>query len=125
MRGYYIYDGQKKKGPFDLAQLKLQPLQKETPVWYEGLKDWVMAGNIDDLKGFFNEESLPPPFTKILQKNEAVREKLLSSFSEATERYPESNYQKRKKSLFIILSVIVIMCILGALFLFKVINFPF
>jgi hypothetical protein len=124
MRGYYIYDGQMKKGPFDLAQLKLQPLQKETPIWYEGLKDWVMAGNIDDLKGLFNEESVPPPLTKMLQKNEAIREKILSSFSEATERYPENSYEKKKKNLYIIISVVVIACIIGALFLFKVISFP-
>jgi len=122
MRGYYIYDGQKKTGPFDLAQLKLQPLQKETPVWYEGLKDWVMAGNMDDLQGFFKEESVPPPITKLLQKNVAVREKILSSFSEATERYPVNPYQKRKRSILIILSAIAIIVILGALFFFKVIN---
>ena len=39
MRQYYIFDGQAKRGPFDLEELKSKILSKETPVWYEGLTD--------------------------------------------------------------------------------------
>lgn len=118
MRQYYIYDGKMKKGPFDLEQLKSQFLSKETPVWYEGLKDWVMAGNIEELKDFFILKTIPPPLPKAFQKNIPSRNEILNSFTDATELYPE---KRRNRFLVpILISIIIIAGIIITLFFYYV-----
>lgn len=117
MRQYYIYDGQMKKGPFGLEQLKLQSLNKETPVWYEGLKDWSMAENIDELKEFFSIKTTPPPLSKAFQKNIPLRNEILSSFSEATELYPER--PRRRFLMPLLISLIIIAGIIIVLFYYR------
>lgn len=122
MRQYYIFDGQVKRGPFDLEQLKLKVLSKETPVWYEGLTDWIMAGNIDELKEYFAIKTAPPPLPRTLQRNIPLREEILNSFSEATQLYPES--RRRRYLLPILISFIIIAGIIIALLYYqKIISF--
>ena len=122
MRQYYIFDGQAKKGPFDLEQLKSKILSKETPVWYEGLTDWIMAGNIDELKEYFAIKTTPPPFPRPIQKNIPLREEILNSFSEATQLYPET--RRRRILLPILITLIVIAgIILAVLYYRKMISF--
>lgn len=106
-----------KKGPFDLEQLKLQSLNKETPVWYEGLKDWLMAGNVDELKEIFIPKVTPPPFPKTFQKNVVARNEILNSFSEATELYPET--KKRRLLIPVLISIIIIAGIIYTLFFYR------
>ena len=118
MRRYFIYDGQVKKGPFDLEQLKSQVLHNETPVWYEGLTDWAMAGNIEELKEIFVLKSTPPPIPKAFEKNVNSREKILNSFADATELYPKKN--RRRFLIPIIISVVIIAGIVIALMYFKI-----
>ena len=122
MSQYYIFDGQAKRGPFDLEELKSKILNKETPVWYEGLTDWIMAGNIDELKEYFAPKSTPPPLPRPIQKNIPLREEILNSFSEATQLYPET---KRKRYLVPILISIVITAgiVLAVLYYRKMISF--
>lgn len=117
MRQYYIYDGQTKKGPFDLEQLKLQSFNKETRVWYEGLQDWLMAGNVDELKEFFTPKATPPPFPKTFQKNVTARNEILNSFPEATELYPEP--KKNRLLIPVIISIIIIAGIIFTLFFYR------
>ncbi|MGH2647642.1 MAG: DUF4339 domain-containing protein [Ginsengibacter sp.] len=116
MRQYYIYDGQMKKGPFDLEQLKSQSLNKETPIWHEELKDWSMAGNIDELKEFFVPKKAPPPLPKIYKKDIPSRDEILNSFSETTDLYPET--ERRHFLVPIVISVIIIAGIIITLFLY-------
>lgn len=61
MSKYYIHDGQKEKGPFDLEQLKTEKITKDTPVWYEGLEKWISAGEVEELKVLFVLKVTPPP----------------------------------------------------------------
>lgn len=67
MRQYFIHNGQSEEGPFDYEQLKLKQLKKDTPVWYEGLENWVTVGDVEELKIFVASNPIPPP----LQKNTA------------------------------------------------------
>ena len=122
MREYYIFDGQAKRGPFDLEQLRSKILSKETPVWYDGLTDWMMAGNIDELKEYFAIKSTPPPLPRPIQKNTPLREEILNSFSETTPLYPET---KRRRYLApILISLIIIAGIVFALLYYqKIISF--
>ena len=122
MRQYYIFDGQAKKGPFDLEELKLKILSKETPVWYEGLTAWIMAGNIDELKEYFAIKTTPPPLPRPIQKNIPLREEILNSFSETTQLYPETE----RKGYFvpILISIVIIAgIILAVLYYQKIISF--
>lgn len=73
MKKYYLHNGNDQQGPFDFEELKQKGLLKQTPIWYEGLSVWTTAGEIDELKGLFNnkmpppfnsEKSTPPPFQK-------------------------------------------------------------
>ena len=122
MRQYYIFDGQAKRGPFDLEQLKSKSLIKETPVWYEGLTDWIMAGNIDELKEYFTIKTTPPPLPRTIQKNIPLREEILNSFSEATQIYPEA--KRRRLFLPILISLIIIAGIVVAVLYYrKMISF--
>lgn len=62
MKKFYFHDGSTQQGPFDIEDLKTKKLTKNTPVWYEGLKEWTIAGEVDELKGILIVT--PPPITK-------------------------------------------------------------
>ena len=64
MRQYFIHNGQNEEGPFDIEQLKLQPLKKDTPIWYEGLENWTTASEIEEIKYLFVTKPTPPPLAK-------------------------------------------------------------
>ena len=117
MRKYFIYDGQLKKGPLNLEQLKSGSLSKETPIWYEGLQDWVSAGNLKELNDYFIQKSTPPPLPKTLKNNTRSRNEILNSFTDAAEGVP----RPRKKSYKITLVIfIIIAAIIIALFFMPV-----
>jgi hypothetical protein len=49
-------------GPFDLDELKIQGIKKDTQIWHEGMQDWSTAGEIEELKNLF--PVVPPPIIK-------------------------------------------------------------
>jgi hypothetical protein len=59
MKKYYLHNGQESIGPFDKEQLRVQKINKDTPVWSEDMNDWKKAGEIDELKIILL--SIPPP----------------------------------------------------------------
>ena len=61
MKKYYLFVGARQYGPFSRAELKNQAIHRDTPVWYEGLNEWVKAGTVDDLQGIL-PAACPPPF---------------------------------------------------------------
>lgn len=61
MKKYYLHDGTNQQGPFDLEELRARRISRETPVWYEGLADWTIAGNIPELSVLF-AVATPQPF---------------------------------------------------------------
>jgi hypothetical protein len=61
MKKYYLYNGARQYGPFSYAELKHQHLLRDTPIWYEGLNEWVTAGSVVELQAIL-PAALPPPF---------------------------------------------------------------
>jgi GYF domain 2 len=111
VRQYYIYDGQRERGPFNLEQLKSQSLGKQTPIWYEGLENWASAENVDELQKLFIRKVTPPPLPKLFEKNPVSRDEVLNSFTEAPEIVPGPN----KKSL--VKPIVIFVIIMGILIL--------
>lgn len=64
MHSYYIDNNGQQEGPFSIDDLKSKNLKRTTLVWKEGLKDWVQAGEMEDLKELF--ESTPPPLPQTI-----------------------------------------------------------
>lgn len=54
---YFYHDGRQEQGPLSLEELRRQPLQAETLVWHEGLKDWTVAIAIPELIDLFMDLS--------------------------------------------------------------------
>lgn len=57
---YFIHEGQMQTGPFSYDELKTKQIQPTTPVWREGLNEWVEASQLSELSGLFT--LAPPPF---------------------------------------------------------------
>lgn len=57
----YLHRDGRQQGPYTLPQLKLMTLTPDTPVWYEGLADWMPASQAPLTAGLFNAaEPIPP-----------------------------------------------------------------
>lgn len=63
MTQYFYAEGQDRKGPVTLDQLRSAPITRGTLVWYEGLPDWTPAGRLPELSDLFAAPgtSVPPP----------------------------------------------------------------
>lgn len=83
MEYYYVHKGEK-KGPFSLTNLYKEEIQRDTLVWFEGLREWTKASELSELKEIFevNPPAIPPPpvpnsqLTK-KQKFDRIAEKVL------------------------------------------------
>jgi tetratricopeptide (TPR) repeat protein len=62
MKHYYFADNDQQFGPFTFDELKTKRLKKSTLVWTEGMQDWTIANDIDELKDILISE--PPPLPK-------------------------------------------------------------
>lgn len=105
MRKYFIYDGQMKKGPFTLDELKTQSLKRESPIWYEDLQKWINAGDVEELNEFFIPKKIPTPLPKSVEISLKKRDELLNSFADANEVYSEPKRKSFSKPILIILII--------------------
>lgn len=60
MREYFLHQGNEQEGPFTIDELKNKNITKQTSIWYDGLPEWTVAGNIEELSLLF--KVLPPEF---------------------------------------------------------------
>lgn len=77
MKKYYLHDGENQDGPFDIEELKLKKIKKDTPIWHEGIDDWTDAGKIEGLKPIFASsppDFKPSKFSEPIQKKEIIVE---------------------------------------------------
>lgn len=63
MKKYFIIIGSEQQGPFDIDELKDKNLKNDTPVWYDGLSDWITIGEVDELRNVFAKT--PPPYKPV------------------------------------------------------------
>lgn len=70
MAKYYIHNDGKQSDALDKEQLKALKITRDTPIWYEPLKDWTTAGKVEELNDIF--ENTPPAFNppKTEEENE-------------------------------------------------------
>lgn len=61
MHIHYVKNN-KQFGPIIISDLKLNEISKETLVWFEGLADWIPAGEVEELNNYFSK--VPPPLPK-------------------------------------------------------------
>ncbi len=62
MKIYYYHNGEQEVGPFSIEDLQNLDIKPETPIWYEGLEQWTIAGKIKELEPLFKNKVSPPPF---------------------------------------------------------------
>lgn len=63
---YYIILNDVQLGPLDIAELAKLPVTATTPVWTEGMADWMPAGRVPELAHLFGGAGqysgpVPPP----------------------------------------------------------------
>src|SRR5688572_23971596 len=59
---YFIITGNQQKGPFTLVELSSMQIEMDTPVWKEGMKDWIKASDIKELQSLF--QNRPPKYNQ-------------------------------------------------------------
>ena len=50
---YWIIINNEQAGPFELEQLSSMPIKPDTPVWHEGLPNWVPAAQVAEIRNLF------------------------------------------------------------------------
>lgn len=60
MKQYYLVINGEKSGPFTIDQLATQQLTPETPVWTEGMSDWMPVQQVAELSSLFAPQTSGP-----------------------------------------------------------------
>ena len=61
MKQYYLIINGEKSGPFTIDQLATQHITPETPVWTEGMSDWMPAQQVAELSSLIAAPQMPEP----------------------------------------------------------------
>ena len=95
MKKYYLYLNDVLTGPFDAEELSSKNITRQTPLWFEGLSGWTVAGNLPELQSLF----VPPPFQNY---NEVA-------YHDVSNGYPHAKSKKKPayRVLGIVIAVIV------------------
>lgn len=110
MKKYFLHNGTDQQGPFDIEELKVKNISKETPIWYEGLTEWTNAEKIEELKTIFI--TVPPPFTT------ATPPPILKSV--VTQQQTTNVLEKRKNKVGIVTYIVIGLLVLGGGVLFLI-----
>lgn len=111
MRKYFIHNGETENGPFDIEQLKTMQIKSETPIWYEGLQNWTIAGNVDELKSIIPTTSTPPKFENFAQQNTNVNPPTFNKTN------PNNSSEKEPKKKNILGNILFGIGVVGAIFI--------
>ena len=111
MRKYFIHNGETENGPFDIEQLKSMQIKSETPIWYEGLQNWTVAGNVEELKAIIISTSTPPKFENFTQQNSNVHPPSFRKTNFETNQNIEPKKSKTLRNVLIGVGVLAIVFI--------------
>lgn len=107
MKKFYLHNGTEQTGPFDIDDLRSKNINKDTPIWYDGLSEWTKANNIDELKELFKTLT-PPPFGET--------KKTPPPINKPTEQASVTPPTKNKKSYIrLIVAAIILVLIIGGI----------
>lgn len=116
MKKFYIMNGQNQEGPFDIEQLKLLNIKKDTPVWFEGIQNWTTAEKVEDLKSILPLNVIPPKFENQTQNDFTSTPPNFNNYSNNNQNtnhqkdYPKSNL---KRNLLIGGAILIVLVIIG------------
>lgn len=60
MENYYFLEGDHRRGPFRLDQLKTYPISPDTPIWKDSRNEWTPAEELDELRGCVVADDVKP-----------------------------------------------------------------
>lgn len=60
---YWIILDNRQLGPFELEEIKQYPVMPNTPVWHEGLAQWIPASRVPEIVNMFAPPEPEPPIT--------------------------------------------------------------
>lgn len=60
---YFIKNGKTESGPFTVEQLKNKSVTQQTPIWFAGLEEWTIAGEVYALRGIFEQKDCESKFS--------------------------------------------------------------
>ncbi|MBL7762278.1 MAG: DUF4339 domain-containing protein [Chitinophagaceae bacterium] len=106
---YFYNNSGTSSGPFTKDQLKGK-IANDTLVWHEGLTDWTIAAQIDDLKDILNV--IPPPLPtqeKIIKIEASIKKEKLEYINENA----QSKIASEIKTLFYVAIIATIIGIIG------------
>jgi hypothetical protein len=68
MENYYFLDGDHRRGPFSLDQLKTCLIAADTPIWKDSRNEWVPAAALEEVKNYVQWD-LPAVYPRIKTVN--------------------------------------------------------
>jgi len=117
MKKYFIHNGTEQQGPFSLDDLKIKNINRNTSIWYDGLSDWTIADNIEELKELIND-STPPPFSTKQKSPPPINNKQTGNSNIYSVPIPQKN-----KAVRITLAVLIIIALaIGGITLYNNVN---
>lgn len=66
---YWIVINNKQAGPFELEQLRGLPVLPNTPVWHEGLPQWIPAAQVPEIVALFRPAQTNAPESETTSKS--------------------------------------------------------
>lgn len=117
MKKYYLHNGTDQQGPFDTEDLKAKLINKDTPIWYDGLSDWTTADKIDELKDLL-KTTTPPPFTTKQTPPPPINKQTAQTETKQTATPTVEPKKKSKVGKTVAIVVVVLIVIVGGLAIF-------
>lgn len=105
MKKYFLHNGTEQEGPFSVEDLKSKNVSKVTPIWYEGLPEWTIVGNVEELKELYKNIT-PPPFNSSKLNQPEVEKKVEHKIAETNQA--SSNFKYLIKVLQVLAVIIIV-----------------
>lgn len=100
MKYYYYSDNDKQLGPFTIDELKSKRIKKSTLVWTDGMSEWMIAENVDELSGILFPEPPPLPNINIANSKVEIIQIKETSISIDNSKY-DPDYVKEGEAIFL------------------------